>query len=690
MRLGHLDEVGTNDYCSLNCNIAFSDNSRKLTLICPISSRRSRGCFSVCAFWAMHLKGIAIMAMRGGGKTETLSPSSTRWIKTYAMAARNVLDELYVKLLSGSVKYETALDLCQVYDKLGAIYDGSLICIHDSGEGKGLRQAFMRLRGSGNIPLRDFVRSNLLKPLGDACLDFDSEATNFASRSGRGAGLRRKHETYGIGPLSIRILESHKSMNPLYNVSFIDNRTTRLVFELAHVVQLKSRLRGEYISAFKNVIDRRKEYASNCLGFLTNGLHGKLESAVCSHAAYSSVGLGKYYALLVDDRVNEFYLDAPGNRVYIDHEKWNRCLTNIRLNRRDIEHLITHLRRETNQRLDYSIPSMKADLSCGDFNIRSSIDAAPLTRDGTALDVRKFRRVPMTVLDLILNRTISIEAAAFILFCLIFRRSITVVGETSSGKTTLVNATDICAPQWWRKITIEDAIESIPQLMYGRHQVRIQVEPLEQGSAIRLKSVETTRLLHRNPTYVLLGEIQTSEHSKALFQALASGLRVMHTVHASSPEALIRRFLIQHGISKEDLKSLELIVFIKNFSGFHGKWRRVTRVSELNFEEGSRCTVTDVFRHDFGSDTLMPLFDISRSTIVRKIMEDYPLGIEEIIRLLDSYKRFLTRLSTGRGSLPFEGIMKEFDAFNAKIAREFRLFEVTDTVPSEVALASKE
>jgi len=689
MRLGHPDQGGTDDHCNLNCNIAFSDNSRRLTLVCPFSSRRSRECFSVYVFWAMHLKGIAIMAMRGVGKTETLSPSSTKWIKTYAMTARNVLDELYVKLLSGSLNSEKALGLCQVYDKLGAIYDGSLIYTHDKGEGKGLRQTFKHIRGSGNMPLQGLIGGNLLRPLGKACLDYDSETTSFESRSSRGTAFKREHEAYGIGPLSIRILESHRFLNPLYNVSFIDNRTTRLVFELAHVVQLKSRIQGEYVSAFKNVIDRRKGYASNCLGLLSNGLHEELESAVCSHAAYSSVGLGKYYALLVDDRVNEFYLDAPGNRVYVDHEKWNRCLTNIRLNRRDIEHLITHLRRETNQRLDYSIPSMKADLSCGDFNIRSSIDAAPLTRDGTALDVRKFRRVPMTVIDLILNRTISVEAAAFLLLCLIFRKSITVVGETSSGKTTLVNATDICAPQWWRKITIEDAIESIPQLDYGRHQVRIQVEPLEQGSAIRLKSVETTRLLHRNPTYVLLGEIQTSEHSKALFQALASGLRVIHTVHASSPEALIRRFMIQHGISKDDIRSLELIISVKNFFGFRGKWRRVTRVSELNFEEGSRYTVTDIFRHDFGSDTLMPLFDISRSAIVRKIVEDYPLGIGEILQVLDLYKRFLTQLSTGRGSLPFKGIMKEFDAFNAKIAREFRLFEVTDTASSGVALASK-
>jgi len=630
------------------------------------------------------------MEIREVGRSEILSASSTLWIKTYATTARGVLDGVYSKLLSHSYEIGTVRDLCQVYGELGAIYDGSLLCSQEH-KNHDIRQIISDLRGSRERPLRDSVRDGLLKHLRGIYTELDSDMT-FTSHNGiRGSTSGMEREVYNIGPLSIRILESKRYLNPIYNVSFIDHRAARLVFELAHIVQLKSHLEGKYLSDFHALIDYRKDFASSYIRSLCDDKLSKdMESAICSHGAYASVGLRKYYALLVDDRVDEFYLDAPSNRVYLDHERWNRCLTNIRLGQKDIEHLITHLRRETNQRLDYSVPSIKADLSCSDFNIRTSIDAFPLTRDGTALDVRKFRRVPMTILDLIANKTIDIEVAAFLLFCLTFRRSITVVGETSSGKTTLVNAIDICAPSWWRKITIEDAVESIPQLRYGRHQVRIQVEPLEQGSASRLKSVETTRLLHRNPTYVLLGEIQTSEHSKALFQALASGLRVMHTVHASSPEALIRRFLIQHGISKEDLKSLELIVFIRNFFGFHGRWRRVTRISELVFNEGGQSEVTDIFHHDFESDTLVPMGDVSHSATVKRILGDYPLNIEEVKQLLASHRLFLTELSSKRGSLSFKEIMEEFDTFNAKVARKFHIFEAKSTSKSEVTLARDE
>jgi flagellar protein FlaI len=633
----------------------------------------------------MHLRGIGEMGIRQGGRSEALSASSVQWVKTYAMAARGALDEIYSRLLSNSLELETIRSLCQVYEELGAIYDGSLLCNQEHNEFIDLRQIFARLRGSGERPLRDSVRDSLLKSLRGIDREFDLNATSHHEATGPTSGIER--ESYKIGPLAIRILDSQRHPNPIYEVSFIDHRVGRLIFELAHLAQLKSHMGGEYLDNFQSLIERRKDYASTFIRSLCDGrLSRDMESAVYWHAAYTSVGLRKFYPLLIDDGIDEFYLDAPGNRVYLDHERWNRCLTNIRLSQGDVEHLITHLRRETNQRLDYAVPSIKADLSCDDFNIRTSIDAFPLTRDGTALDVRKFRRVPMTIIDLIANRTLDVEAAAFLLFCLIFRRSMTIVGETSSGKTTLVNAIDVCAPRWWRKITIEDAVESVPQLRYGRHQVRIQVEPLEQGSASRLKSVETTRLLHRNPTYVLLGEIQTSEHSKALFQALASGLRVMHTVHASSPEALLRRFLVQHGVSREDLKSLELIVFIRNFFGFRGRWRRVTRISELTFEENGQSAVTDIFRHDFESDSLAQAFDVAHSATVRRILEDYPLDIQEVEQVLTSFKRFLAQLFTKQGSLCFEEVMGEFDAFNARIAREFHLFEVKNVPRSEVTL----
>lgn len=644
-------------------------------------------CFSVFVFWSMHFKKLCKMSIRSPKGIKVLSPFSTKWVRAYASAVRRTLDEAYIKYFSSSFHDDSVRNLFQVYTELGEIYNGSLIKKDEGSLDISIHGLFGRLPWIKHETLKDFVRKSILHSLRKDFQDGIYEPPPVDRKPVTDGFTVTELDTYRVGPLSIRILESPKYVNPIYSVSFLDQRTARLVFELAHLLRLRSRFEGKYLHDFRDLIDWRRRCAEEHITLLCSDRPPKdVGWAACSHAAYSSVGLGKYYALLVDDRVNEFYLDAPHNKAYLDHEVWNRCLTNIRLNEKDVEHFVTHLRRETNQRLDYSIPSIKADLSCADFNIRASIDAFPLTRDGTAVDVRRYRRIPMTIIDLIANKTLNVGSAAFLLFCYVFRRTMSVIGEPSSGKTTLLNAIDMCAPSWWRKITIEDVVESIPQLQHGRHQVRIQVDPLEQGPSVRLKSVETTRLLHRNPTYVLLGEVQTAEHSRALFQALASGLRVIHTVHATSPEGLIRRFLIQHNVSKEDLKSLELLILIKNFMGFHGMWRKVTRISELVFEDEEQPIVSDIFRYDFESGELVPILEISSSNTVRRILEEYPLSKEEVILILNLYRNFLEDLSSRCERLAFSKVVKEFDLFNAGVSKRFRLFETKHMPTSEATV----
>ncbi len=58
----------------------------------------------------------------------------------------------------------------------------------------------------------------------------------------------------------------------------------------------------------------------------------------------------------------------------------------------------------------------------------------------------------------------------------------------------------------------------------------------------------------------MLGEIQSEEHSRAFFQALAAGVRGLQTFHSSSPEQAIRRWLELHGVSKANLADLGVIV----------------------------------------------------------------------------------------------------------------------------------
>jgi len=156
---------------------------------------------------------------------------------------------------------------------------------------------------------------------------------------------------------------------------------------------------------------------------------------------------------------------------------------------------------------------------------------------------------------------LSVEAAAFLLASLEAGVNVTIVGETGTGKTTLLNALDESLDPRLRRIYIEDAVETKDLLERGYHQMKLRVDPFERGEeAQRTKSAEITKILHRSPDLVILGEIQSEEHSRAFFQALSAGVRGLQTFHSSSPEQAIRRWLELHGISKANLLDLGIIV----------------------------------------------------------------------------------------------------------------------------------
>jgi Tfp pilus assembly ATPase PilU len=77
------------------------------------------------------------------------------------------------------------------------------------------------------------------------------------------------------------------------------------------------------------------------------------------------------------------------------------------------------------------------------------------------------------------------------------------------------------------------------------------------------KSEEIVKCLHRSPDYLILGEIQTIEHSKALFQAVAAGLHSIQTCHSDSAASLVSRWILGHNIEKSNLGLMDLIVTLE-------------------------------------------------------------------------------------------------------------------------------
>ncbi len=373
------------------------------------------------------------------------------------------------------------------------------------------------------------------------------------------SGLQNVVDAYVVGPyLAVFYLQGKNQ------IMYRSYPLVRTSLELALLDELSNKtgcIANSY-SDYRASISERVSAASSqvsssiaeSLPEISESTKGKISDVV----AHRMTVLGLFFSLLLDDEVEEVFLDRPGAVLYFDHQRFGRCHSNFILTNEMVSRLVTLMRAESNLHLDRANPSLKTDMRIAGTILRFSACVPPLSPDGLHLEIRRAQSSPFTILDLIHIGTLTVNAAATLLVAIAGRFNITITGGPGSGKTTLLNALDMVTPITWRKIYIEDAVES--RLIEGQHQIRIKVDPVDERSRQSDKSIEIVKSLHRSPDYLILGEIQTAEHSQALFQAVAAGLRTIQTCHSDSAASLMSRWTIGHKVDSSSIALMDVIV----------------------------------------------------------------------------------------------------------------------------------
>ncbi len=276
--------------------------------------------------------------------------------------------------------------------------------------------------------------------------------------------------------------------------------------------------------------------------------------------SFKLLNLSPFLPLFLDKGITEFHVGFEGNLV-IDHIKYGRLLGK-KIPLSSILALKNRIEFAAKTFLIPSQPSAKAVLHFRGQRIRASIDTPPLTPNGIDISIRKMPANPFSIQDLILLKMVNTYVAYFLIQEVKSRSNIAIIGEPYAGKTTLANALLAELPHFWKIIIIEDAEEirfpsdKFPNL------TNILVPPVEKNVQYTSKSAEITKLLHRSPDYVFIGEIQNKEHTTSLFEGYNAGIRGMHTVHADSVQNLIRRWLFSYGIPPQQLATLDYLVLV--------------------------------------------------------------------------------------------------------------------------------
>ncbi|MFX1511278.1 MAG: ATPase, T2SS/T4P/T4SS family [Promethearchaeota archaeon] len=359
------------------------------------------------------------------------------------------------------------------------------------------------------------------------------------------------------------------------------------------------------------------------------------------------LGIGKLAPLLIDTRVEEIYYSEQELMVYIDHADFGRCKTEIHLSTKEITSFLARVMIENSTSLSKINPSMKADLVSSYFHARVTADIPPLAADGYTISIRKLYHNTLQLPDLIENETLTSEAAALILFALLQGANCTIVGAPSVGKTTFQNALLAFIPDHWRLVTIEDVLESEPRIS-GGHLVRFKVTPLEAGKIThaKTKTIEVTKLLHRSPDYLCLGEISTAEHAKAWFHALCAGIPSIQTVHGANVEALLRRLKQIFQIPSVLIRTSAPHILIEMRSKWIGaqRLRKVVRIVEISEEidnQIEKIHLAELFKYDPNTEMLQSKTSITSSTMFKYFQMFEPKIKEEIDSVLREISRFL-------------------------------------------------
>ena len=178
--------------------------------------------------------------------------------------------------------------------------------------------------------------------------------------------------------------------------------------------------------------------------------------------------------------------------------------TNIRF--RDNTQLMNICQRIVSQvgrRVDEASPICDARLLDGS---RVNVIAPPLSIDGPALTIRKFKKDKLRLADLVNFKSISPAGARVLQIIGACQCNIVISGGTGSGKTTLLNAlTGFIHPDE-RIITCEDAAEL--QLQQP-HVVRLETRPpnLEGKGKITMADL-VKNCLRMRPERIIVGEVR--------------------------------------------------------------------------------------------------------------------------------------------------------------------------------------
>lgn len=357
------------------------------------------------------------------------------------------------------------------------------------------------------------------------------------------------------------------------------------------------------------------------------------------------LNFGKIDCLMRDQMIEDISCDGAGYPLYVWHRRYESIPTNVVFkDAEELDSFILRLAYLCDRHISIAQPLLDGTLPDGS---RAQLTfGSEVTPRGSTFTIRKFRENPLTITDLIINKTLSAEMAAYFWFLIENRHSIMIGGDIGGGKTTMLNCFGLFIQPNLKIVSIEDTQEiKLPhqnwQIMVTRQGLDVGAGAIGERGRGAISMFDLLRAaLRQRPDYIIVGEIR-GEEAYALFQAMSTGHLGLTTIHAEHVQGVLHRLTTKPmDIPPTLVENLDAIAIIRRLVVDNVSKRRTIMVHEMG---GMDQTTGKFITH--------PIFDwhasddsysqIGESIILKEISQQGVYSTEEIREELEKRRIIL-------------------------------------------------
>ncbi len=404
-----------------------------------------------------------------------------------------------------------------------------------------------------------------------------------------------------------------------------------------------------------DINERRKVFlkeVSDLMEIRYPGLESDKRRSISELIVRDMIGFGPLEPLLEDDNLEDIMVVGINKNVYVYHRKYGMCRTNIVFeDSAEITDIINKIASSIGRRISVATPLIDARLPDGS---RLNATIPPVSLSGPTMTIRKFRKDPHTLINLIRFKTLTPEVAAYLWLMVegmgVKPGNILIAGGSSSGKTTTLNCLASFIPFFERVVTIEDTAELRLPI---EHNIVLETRlPNVEGRGEISMDDLVKNSLRMRPDRIIVGEVR-GEEARTLFTAMNTGHDgCMGTVHANSAkEAIARLTNAPMNVPPIMLSAVDVILIQDKIHVENSDLRRITEIAEVINLGGGKIKLRNVYEWNPKRDVLE---STNNTSMVKKelarlkgvVLEDIEIELkrrEEVIRWMA--KNDMTRLA---------------------------------------------